>query len=239
LCEGALAFELLIFYPFASPAQRRNFFRENNMAESDNILMKLQDLLLYLIPQLNKFPRNQKFAMKTSNLTNAGRAALPRRLPRRPAKRPLCPTRLALLGFIILHSAFILRVQGQNYSIDWYKVAGGGGTSTGSVYSISGTIGQPDASAAMSEGNYSVTGGFWALINVVQTPGAPTLYVSHSGNTVTVYWQNVTGWSLIQSGNLTTPLGSWAASGGVTPGVTNSLTLTNPAGNVFFRLTHP
>jgi hypothetical protein len=33
------------------------------MAESDNTLMKLQDLLLYLIPQLNKFPRDQKFVL--------------------------------------------------------------------------------------------------------------------------------------------------------------------------------
>jgi hypothetical protein len=30
------------------------------MAESDNILTKLQDLLLYLIPQLNKFPRPER-----------------------------------------------------------------------------------------------------------------------------------------------------------------------------------
>src|SRR5208283_4120410 len=33
------------------------------MAESDNILTKLQDLLVYLIPQLNKFPRDQKFVL--------------------------------------------------------------------------------------------------------------------------------------------------------------------------------
>lgn len=33
------------------------------MAESDNILTKLHDLLLYLIPQLNKFPRDQKFVL--------------------------------------------------------------------------------------------------------------------------------------------------------------------------------
>ena len=26
----------------------------------------------------------------------------------------------------------------QSYSIDWYKVSGGGGTSTGGVYSVSG-----------------------------------------------------------------------------------------------------
>ena len=104
---------------------------------------------------------------------------------------------------------------------------------------IDASTGQPDASGAMSGGNYSVTGGFWALINVVQTPGAPTLYVSHSGNTVTVSWQNVSGWSLIQSGNLATPMGSWSASVGVATGVTNSLTLTNPVGNIFYRLTHP
>jgi hypothetical protein len=33
------------------------------MADSDNILTKLQDLLVYLIPQLNKFPRDQKFVL--------------------------------------------------------------------------------------------------------------------------------------------------------------------------------
>ena len=33
------------------------------MAESDNILTQRQDLLVYLIPQLNKFPRDQKFVL--------------------------------------------------------------------------------------------------------------------------------------------------------------------------------
>ena len=32
------------------------------MAESNNILTRLQDLLVYLMPQLNTFPRDQKFA---------------------------------------------------------------------------------------------------------------------------------------------------------------------------------
>ena len=128
----------------------------------------------------------------------------------------------------------------QGYSVDWYKISGGGGTSTNGSYQVSGTIGQPDASGAMSGGNYSVTGGFWALINVVQTPGAPTLYISHSGNTVTVYWQDVTGWSLIQSGNLTTPVASWSASSSPTlTGGTNYLNLVNPTGNLFFRLSNP
>jgi hypothetical protein len=125
----------------------------------------------------------------------------------------------------------------QSYSVDWYKISGGGGTSTNGSYQVSGTIGQADASGAMSGGNYSVTGGFWALINVVQTPGAPTLYIAHSGNVVTVFWQNVAGWNLVQNGNLTTPVGSWAASSSpMLSNGTNYLNLTNPAGNVFFRL---
>lgn len=128
----------------------------------------------------------------------------------------------------------------QSYSIDWYKIAGGGGTSTGGTYSVSGTIGQPDASSAMTGGNYSVTGGFWALIQVVQTPGAPTLYISHNGNVVTVYWQNVTGWNLHQDGNLTVPIASWPSSSSPTlVGSTNYLSMTNMTGNVFFRLTNP
>jgi len=128
----------------------------------------------------------------------------------------------------------------QSYSVDWSKISGGGGTSTGGVYSVSGTIGQADASGAMSGGNYSVTGGFWALIQVVQTPGAPTLYISHSGNTVTVYWQAVSGWNLVTTNNLTIPVTNWPTAT-IPPPVngTNYLNVTNPAGNVFFRLMQP
>jgi hypothetical protein len=43
LCEGALVFVLLRFNPFASPRSGELFFQENDMAESDNILTKLQD----------------------------------------------------------------------------------------------------------------------------------------------------------------------------------------------------
>jgi hypothetical protein len=33
------------------------------MAESDNILTKMHDLLVYVIPQINKFPRDQRFVL--------------------------------------------------------------------------------------------------------------------------------------------------------------------------------
>ena len=126
--------------------------------------------------------------------------------------------------------------QAQSYSIDWYKVSGGGGTSTNGQYAVTGTIGQPDAGGAMTGGNYSLTGGFWSLISVAQTPGAPALLISHSGVTVTIYWQNVSGWTLQQNNNLTVPA-NWSASGGVTTANgTNSITIPSPTGNLFFRL---
>jgi hypothetical protein len=144
----------------------------------------------------------------------------------------------ALLALVLVRLVFGFSLQShaQSYAIDWYKVAGGGGTSTNGLYSLSGTIGQPDASGVMSGGNFSVTGGYWALINVVQTPGAPPLYISHSGNVVTVYWQNLGSWTLQQNGNLAVPVG-WNNSSGINLiGGTNYLALTNPAGTQFFRL---
>jgi hypothetical protein len=123
----------------------------------------------------------------------------------------------------------------QTYSIDWYKVACGGSTSTGAVYSVSGTIGQPDASGAMSGGNYSVTGGFWSLY-AVQTPGAPLLTITRIGNQVVVSWDAaVTGWSLQTNANLSTP--TWGNYLGTV--VNNRITNSPPKGTVFFRLKNP
>jgi hypothetical protein len=79
---------------------------------------------------------------------------------------------LFLLGLLLSGISFA-----QQYSIDWYKISGGGGTSNGGVYSVSGTIGQHDAGGPMTGGNYSLTGGFWALY-AVQTPGAPLLTIT-------------------------------------------------------------
>ena len=96
-----------------------------------------------------------------------------------------------------------------------------------------------DAGGAMTGGNYSLTGGFWSLISVMQTAGAPTLCISQSGGTVTVYWQAVSGWSLQQNNDLSLPA-NWSASGGVTIyNGTNYLNISSPPGDLFFRLQHP
>jgi hypothetical protein len=176
--------------------------------------------------------------MKTSMNVAATRqsAAILKTSHRRFPKRRYAG--LATLAFCFLTSAFCLRGLGQSYSIHWFKIAGGGGTSTGGNYATSGTIGQHDATAngALTGGNYSLTGGFWALISVVQTPGAPTLYISQSGSTVTVFWQDVSGWSLQTNSDLTVPAGWMLNSSWTTSNGTNYLNLTSHNGNLFFRL---
>src|ERR1035437_4599207 len=124
-----------------------------------------------------------------------------------------------LLGLLIPGTGFA-----QSYSIDWYKIAGGGGTSTGGTYQVSGTIGQPDASGTMTGGNYSLTGGFWSLY-AVQTPGAPALIITHVGNQAIVSWSpSATGWTLQTNNNLST--GIWGNYSGAV--VNNSVTNSPP-----------
>ena len=127
----------------------------------------------------------------------------------------------------------------QTYSLGRCKVAGGGGmNSTGGVYTVSGTAGQPDASAQpLAGGGYSVSGGFWSVISVVQTVGAPSLTITHDGNSVIISWPNTGNYTLQQNSNLAVSSGWVTSSYSITAtnGV-NSIIITSPAGNVFFRL---
>lgn len=152
-------------------------------------------------------------------------------------KRPALISLWLLLCFCILPSSFCLQALGQSYNIDWYKVSGGGGTSTGSVYSVTGTIGQPDASGPLSGGQYSVTGGFWSLVQVIQTAGLPNLTITHIGNSIIVSWPATGSYTLQQNANVALPSG-WATSGYAvaTANGTNSITITPPTGSIFFRL---
>jgi hypothetical protein len=143
--------------------------------------------------------------------------------------------KIFLLSLALLAPALGLA---QPSDIDWHKIAGGGGQSTGATFRVTGTIGQPDAGGPMTGGNYSVTGGFWGLISVVQTLGAPALIITHSGNNVKISWPYPsTGWTLEQTPSLTAP---WSPSSGISnDGTNNSVTLDSPTGKLFFRLSHP
>jgi hypothetical protein len=147
--------------------------------------------------------------------------------------------RLYLLSFLI--SALCIRAGAASYSLNWSTVDGGGGTSTGGVYTVSGTIGQPDT-GAMSGGNYSVQGGFWGLISVAQTPGAPLLSIlCTTTNTVVVTWPSPSAnWTLQQNTNSVSSV-NWSnvTSGILDDGTTKTLLANPSAGNRFYRLHKP
>jgi len=76
--------------------------------------------------------------------------------------------------FAILFAA-LLGITGHahaQYDLSWRTVDGGGGTSTGGAYSLSGTIAQPDA-GNLSGGTYALAGGFWPGAGGVNQPTCP------------------------------------------------------------------
>lgn len=161
-------------------------------------------------------------------------AASARRLPFAVLNR----VSLALAGGCFLLGP--LGASGQNYAINWHQVAGGGGTSTGGVYSVKSTIGQHDASGPMTGGAYSLTGGFWALF-AIQIPGAPSLriFLTHT-NTAVISWPSPsTGFNLQQNASLTTT--NW----GTPPqtvnddGINRFIIVSPPTGKEFYRLSKP
>lgn len=125
------------------------------------------------------------------------------------------------------------------YTIDWYKVSGGGGASSGGTYSASGTIGQQDAGGPMAGGGYSLTGGFWALY-AVQTPGAPALGILITNNAAMVYWPSPsTGWNPQMSTNLLKTNWVTPSQSIIDNGTIKYILVSPPTGSRFFRLIKP
>ena len=131
-------------------------------------------------------------------------------------------------------------LRAQTYSIDWYKISGGGGTSSNGQFTVSGTIGQHDAGGPMTGGNYSLTGGFWSFLSVVQTVGSPTLRIFlTSSNTAVVAWPAPsTGFSLQVNTNISTT--NWVGTSAPSVvGSENQVIIAPPVGRQFFRLKSP
>ena len=128
----------------------------------------------------------------------------------------------------------------QQYAIPWFKIAGGGGMqSTGGVYTLSGTIGQPDA-GRVAGGSYRSEGGFWGI--AIQQLGYPVLNITRAGTNALVTWVTAeTGFIVQTNADLTTP-NVWSDTA-FTPaltGTTNTVTVPlNPAVKTFFRLRRP
>lgn len=136
----------------------------------------------------------------------------------------------------LLASSLCLPVLAQ-YSIDWSTMDGGGGTSTGGDYSLSGTAGQPDA-GTMSGGEFVLTGGFWSVLAVVENPPAPSLTIARNApDSVVISWPTPgTGWFLEQNPDLTP--GNWSVVAGapVEVGGNSQVTISPLETTGYYRL---
>jgi hypothetical protein len=128
-----------------------------------------------------------------------------------------------------------------NYAVDWWTADGGGGRSTGGVYSVSGTIGQADT-GEMSDGAFALSVGFWGVVAAIQTPGAPRLSVVLTNGAVIVSWPGpAEGWVLDEVAVLVAVPRSNAWTQVTIPHSTNAtpiqVTVPPPVtGNKFYRL---
>ena len=71
---------------------------------------------------------------------------------------------LALALLLLGVTSAITAAQAGGYRIEWWTLDNGGGESAADRYSLAGTIGQPDAGAALQGGVYRLTGGYWGAI---------------------------------------------------------------------------
>ncbi len=63
-------------------------------------------------------------------------------------------------------SATVVEATAATFSLDWWSVDGGGGTATGGSFTLTGTVGQPDA-ATMSGHGTVADGGLWSSVRVL------------------------------------------------------------------------
>jgi hypothetical protein len=143
---------------------------------------------------------------------------------------------LILLGVLLANAPSVLA---QNFTVDWFTVDGGGGRSSGGGFTLSGTIGQPEV-GTMSNGRFSLTGGFWSLF-AVQAAGAPQLSITITAtNTALIFWPATANGFGLQS---TTQLDStnWinVATVPANDGTNKFVVVAPPVGERYYRLSQP
>ena len=71
------------------------------------------------------------------------------------------------LAIILIISTTSLAQSGGDFEIKKSSIDAGGGESAGGNFKVNGTIGQADATAEISGGNFSLTAGFWSSEPVI------------------------------------------------------------------------
>ena len=136
---------------------------------------------------------------------------------------------LLLAGSLLSHAQ-----SGGPWAITSSTLDGGGTRSIGGAWALTGTIGQPDATALKSTGGvWTVQGGFWP--GTVAEPGGPVLTIAPLGVTrVSVAWSSAAVGHKLQ---YSTDLSAWTDYPGLT--ITGASSIVWPLANgprYFFRL---
>lgn len=67
-----------------------------------------------------------------------------------------------LIAIVLLVAVSLVLAQTGEFQLPWHRIASGGGTSSdGARYALSGTIGQPEAGALMEGSSFQLSGGYW------------------------------------------------------------------------------
>jgi hypothetical protein len=100
---------------------------------------------------------------------------------------------MKLVGLLFLSLACpALAGPDESLWIDWYTVDGGGGSTSAGEFTLSGTVGQPDAGALVASGcDFAVFGGYWGQFSDVipNPPERPRLSICFaSANSLLLSW---------------------------------------------------
>jgi hypothetical protein len=140
----------------------------------------------------------------------------------------------AALALTALHAT---AQSGGNFTLTKSTIDGGGALrSTGGSFSLSGTVGQPDA-GVLRGGRFTLEGGFWHGLTLVQLPEGPLLKIKLTGRRAVISWPlSVTGFVLEETTNVAS--GVWTPAQGTAADTATEHTLTTPAAGVIkaFRL---
>jgi hypothetical protein len=140
------------------------------------------------------------------------------------------------LLILLLFSLFSIDAPAQSYDLTWFTIDGGGNVSTGATYSVTGTIGQPDA-GTLSGGSYSLIGGFWGFAGNSSAITIPILDIRLSLPNVILSWPAPsTGFVLEQSSTVSSPVWTPVGATVVVVGDRNTVTLLASTTTRFFRL---
>lgn len=141
------------------------------------------------------------------------------------------------LAAMLLLSTLTLRlstVHAQPFALESWSIDGGGGTSAGSGFSLTGTIGQPDA-GVLAGGGFTLVGGFPGWHIVPAGPVTLTVQLRADGRVHVTWARGEAAWQL----EVATRFGATADWQTVSaPGAT-SYTAPTTGPTRFFRLSHP